>query len=100
MRRFEGKPTMPSLRSIAIACFVLAALPGIAHAGGQKVRVIAPPDARVAMALTAPLAGEGPPILTVFVSPQPNLRAMRRNRALFQTWTGFRYQYSGPRYPF
>ena len=91
---------MRSLRAAIVAGFVFATLSVAAHAGGQKVTVIGPPDARVTAVFTAPIEGEGPALLTVFVSPRPDFRAIERNRALFQTWSGFRKQYSGPKYPF
>jgi hypothetical protein len=91
---------MTLLRAAALAGLLLAALPCAAQAGGQTIIVAAPPYARVTVALSGPAGGEVPPLLTVFVSPQPDYRTARRNRALFQRWTGFRKQYIGRRYPF
>ena len=91
---------MVSLRFAVVASLLILALPGSAHAAGQKVIVVGPPDARITAAFSAPIGDEGPGLLTVFVSPRPNFRAIERNRALFQRWSGFRKQYSGPKYPF
>lgn len=91
---------MPSLpTAVLIGLFLAASIPSAAVAD-QKIVVQAPADARVTVALTGPAEGDLPPLLTIFVSPQPDYRALWRNRALFQRWTGFRRQYSGRRYPF
>jgi hypothetical protein len=91
---------MLSPRAAILAGLFLIVLPCAALGGTRSVVVTAPGDARITVALSEPVEGDLPPLLTVYVAPQPDFRALRRNRVLFQTWTGFRKQYSGRRYPF
>jgi hypothetical protein len=91
---------MLSLRPAVFATLLFIVFPSATMAAGRTVVVTAPADARIAVELSAPLEGDLPPLLTVYVLREPDFRAIKRNRALFQTWTGFRKQYSGRRYPF
>jgi hypothetical protein len=90
---------MFSLRAAILAGLLTLALPSAAQAN-RTVVVTAPASTLVTMAVSEPVEGKGPPRMTLYVTPRADHRALRRERALFQTWTGFRKQYSGDRYPF
>lgn len=89
---------MPVLRPLILASLLTITASAAAYADTATVRVYAPYNTRLSYAVTIPVIGEGPTIVTVHV--RPSRRYLYAQRALFQNWTGFRKQYSGRKYPF
>lgn len=86
---------------IHVACLVFAAAAVLAAPAAAKVNVIRPPVRPVAEVPAEPAAPVIHVRTTIVVNVIPfETRAMVRRRALFQTWSGFVKEYSGPRYPF
>ncbi|CAN5310045.1 hypothetical protein BH10PSE7_BH10PSE7_20990 [soil metagenome] len=89
---------MPGFRTLLLATLIAATTALPVFAGSEKVRIFTPASSRTFIAVTPLPSGDGPPIITVFI--RLSNRHLNAERAAFQTWTGFRKQYSGRRYPF
>jgi hypothetical protein len=88
---------------IILALAILGLALTVPAFAGSKVNIIYPSQARA----VEPAAPESQPVkaiqqnvaVTIVVRPHVSNREIVK-RALFQNWTGFINEYSGPRYPF